>query len=128
MNRVNRIFFGGLIGWLAGFSFGTAVLPFVLVILLPDTPVEVYTMMRQWALPATVLWIAPGAYAAYRGGAGQGGRIFAMGGLVVGALYGLLIAAASGAWPVIMVSAITAALYGWGAGLLVGAGFGTAEA
>jgi hypothetical protein len=126
LNKINRIFFGGLIGWLAGFSFGTSLLPFLLTIFLPDAPVAVYDAMRQWALPATVLWIPAGAFAAYRGGAVRGGQIFAAGALVAGLLYGLLIAAGSSAWPVVVVSAGAAALYGWGAGLLVGGGFGPA--
>lgn len=126
MNKINRIFFGGLIGWLAGFSFGTSLLPFLLTIFLPDAPVAVYEAMRQWALPATVLWIPAGGFAAYRGGAVRGGQIFAAGALVAGLLYGLLIAAGSSAWPVVVVSAGAAALYGWGAGLLVGGGFGPA--
>lgn len=124
MNKVNRIFFGGLIGWLAGFSFGTSLLPFLTTVFVPDAPPAVYEAMRQWALPATVLWIPVGALAAYRGGALRGGQIFVAGALVAGLLYGLLIAAGEGAWLAVLVSAAAAALYGWGAGLLVGGGFG----
>jgi predicted metal-binding membrane protein len=122
LDRVNRILFGGLIGWLAGYSFATALLPFALQALAPETLAYSLPLMAQWGTPATVLWAPLGAAAALAGNPRRSGAIFGAGALVVGLLYGLLVAAQQ--WQVALASPLLALVYGWGAGSLLGGGFG----
>jgi hypothetical protein len=115
-DRINRILFGGLIGWLAGYSFVTALLPMALQALAPETLAYALPLMARWGMASTVLWVPLGAAAALGGHARRGGA------MVVGLIYGLLVAAQQ--WPVALLSPLLAAVYGWGAGSLLGAGFG----
>jgi hypothetical protein len=121
-DRVNRVLFGGLIGWLAGYSFATALLPFALQALAPETLGYSFLLMAQWGMPATLLWIPLGAAAAVVGNARRSGALFAGGALVAGLIYGILVAAQQ--WPVAVISPLLATVYGWGAGSLLGGGFG----
>lgn len=127
MNRLNRMVFGGLIGWLAGFSFMTALLPFVMEMMIARLPPDLFYAIAQYALPFTVLWIPVGSAAALYGGWCRGGQIFGAGALIVSGLFGFLIGQGSGAWFVPVVSALLGGLYGLGAGMLVGGGFGAAS-
>ncbi|MBW7881574.1 MAG: hypothetical protein H3C34_02865 [Caldilineaceae bacterium] len=126
LGKVNRLLFGGLLGLLAGFSFNLAILPFLADTLLPPAAGEIYLAVGRWALWCTLLWIPAGALAAWRGGMRRGGEIFGAGGLLGGALIGLLALLAGGAPALLLLSSGAGALYGWGAGLLVGGGFGPA--
>ncbi|MCB0055560.1 MAG: hypothetical protein KDD75_18860, partial [Caldilineaceae bacterium] len=66
------------------------------------------------------------AAAAYVGGINKGSQIFAAGGLVAGALYGVMAMADGSDWMMLALAAGIGALYGLGAGVLVGGGFGSA--
>ncbi|MCS6825372.1 MAG: hypothetical protein NZ553_02035 [Caldilinea sp.] len=126
LNRIHRIFFGGVIGLLAGFSFHMAVLPFVAEHFLPEMLDALYTTMGSPTLWVVGVWAAAGALAAWWGGARRGSMIFGAGGLLAGALLGGIMAWGSQSWGVFLTSAAAGWLYGWGAGLLVGGGFGPA--
>lgn len=126
LNRIHRIFFGGVIGLLAGFSFHVAVLPFVAEHFLPEMLDALYMTLRPTMLWAVGVWMAAGALAAWWGGARRGSLLFGAGGLLAGALLGGMMAWGTQSWSVFLASAAAGWLYGWGAGLLVGAGFGPA--
>jgi hypothetical protein len=121
-DRINRVLFGGLIGWLGGYSFATALLPFALQALAPETLALSLPLMARWGLASTVLWVPLGIAAALAGSHRRSGLIFAAGALLIGLIYGLLVAAQQ--WQVALVSTLLAGVYGWGAGSLLGAGFG----
>lgn len=126
MNKLNRILFGGVIGMLAGFSFQLAVLPFMAENFFPQALGDVYASMNPNTFWLVLLWMAAGAAAAYFGGINKGSQIFAAGGLLAGALYGVMAMAAGSDWMMLLLSAGIGALYGLGAGALVGGGFGSA--
>ena len=124
MNRINRLLFGGVIGLLAGFSFHLAVLPFVAENIFPETLGDIYASMNPTTFWLIAVWVIAGAAAAWYGGIRLGGLIFGFGGLLAGGLFGLAMAIGGGVWAAFPVSAAAGALYGAGAGLLVGGGFG----
>jgi hypothetical protein len=126
VNKLNRLVFGGVIGLMAGVSFHLTVLPFVAESILPDVLSNVYASMNPATFWLAAIWMSGGALAAWVGGARRGGLIFGLGGLIAGALFGLSMALSSQAWAALLVAATTGWLYGWGAGLLVGGGFGPA--
>lgn len=126
MNKINRLIFGGVIGLMAGISFHLTVLPFVAESILPNVLSNVYASMNPATFWLAAIWVIAGAAAAWVGGARRGGVIFGLGGLVAGALFGLSMALNSQAWAALLVAAATGWFYGWGAGLLVGGGFGPA--
>lgn len=121
-DRINRILFGSLIGWLAGYSFVTALLPFALQALAPEALGYAFAGMARIGMGSTVLWVPLGAAAASLGNMRRSALVFGGGALVIGLLYALL--AAPGQWPVLLISPLLGGLYGWGAGSLLGAGFG----
>ena len=121
-DRINRVLFGGLIGWLAGYSFVTALLPFALQALAPEALGYAFAGMARLGMWSTVLWVPLGVAAASLGAMRRSALVFGGGALAVGLLYALL--AAAGQWPVLVISPLLAGLYGWGAGSLLGAGFG----
>lgn len=121
-DRLNRILFGGLIGWLAGYSFATALLPFALQALAPEALGYALPGMARLAMWSTVLWVPLGAGAAILGNLRRSALLFGGGALLIGLLYALMVA--PGQLPVLAISPLLAALYGWGAGSLLGAGFG----
>jgi|GEM_PF-1232678 len=122
-SKLNRIVFGSIIGLMAGISFGFTVLPLVAGQTVPEslTP-ELYTILARYLLPAALLWIPGGVMAALRGEMAQGAKFMGIGGAIVGVIYA---AVASGGTDIMLmlVSGLGAALYGAGAGLLVGGGF-----
>lgn len=124
-DRINRILFGGLIGWLAGYSFLTALLPFALQVLAPEALGYALPNMVQQGLWSTALWVPLGAGAAWLGNLRRSALLFGAGAFVAGLIYALLVA--PGQLPVLAISPLLAALYGWGAGSLLGAGFGPAR-
>lgn len=124
MNKIHRLVFGGIIGLLAGFSFHLAVLPFVAESIFPNALGDVYASMNPATFWLLALWMAAGAAAAWIGGAQRGGLIFGAGGLLAGALFGLNMVASSDNGAALVVCALAGAMYGLGAGLLVGGGFG----
>jgi hypothetical protein len=126
VNTINRLVFGGIIGLMAGISFHLTVLPFVAESILPDMLGNVYASMNPATFWLAAVWMIAGALAARVGGARRGGLIFGLGGLIAGALFGLSMALSSQAWAALLVAAAAGWLYGWGAGLLVGGGFGPA--
>lgn len=126
MNKLNRLVFGGVIGLMAGISFHLTVLPFVAESILPNMLSNVYASMNPATFWLATIWMIAGALAAWVGGVRRGGLIFGLGGLTAGALFGLLMALSSQAWTALLVAATAGWLYGWGAGLLVGGGFGPA--
>lgn len=126
MGKLNRILFGGIIGMMAGFSFQLAVLPFMAESLFPQALGDVYASMNPNTFWLVLVWLAAGAAAAYVGGIRRGSQIFAAGGLVAGALYGLMAMAGGSEWTALLLSAGIGAFYGLGAGALVGGGFGPA--
>lgn len=121
-DRINRILFGSLIGWLAGYSFITALLPFALGALAPEALGYALPAMAQLGMWGAVLWLPLGAGAAWMGSLRRSALLFGGGGLVVGLIYALLVA--PGQLPVLVISPLLGGLYGWGAGSLLGAGFG----
>lgn len=123
--RINRILFGSLIGWLAGYSFVTALLPFALQALAPEALGYALPGMARVGMWSTVLWVPLGAAAARLGNLRRSALVFGGGALAIGLLYALLVA--GGQLPVLLISPLLAALYGWGAGSLLGAGFGPAR-
>ena len=125
-DRLNRILFGGLIGWLAGYSFVTSLLPFVLQTLAPEALGSALPGMAQWGMWSTALWVPVGAGAAWLGNLRRSAALFGGGALVIGLLYALV--TAPGLGPVLAISPLLAGLYGWGAGSLLGAGFGPIRA
>lgn len=126
MNKINRLVFGGVIGLMAGISFHLTVLPFVAESILPGVISNVYASMNPATLWLTAIWMIGGGLAAWVGGARRGGLIFGLSGLVAGALFGLFMALDSQSWTALLVAAVAGWFYGWGAGLLVGGGFGPA--
>jgi len=124
VNKIHRLVFGGIIGLLAGFSFHLAVLPFVAESIFPHALGDVYASMNPATFWLLALWMAAGAAAAWIGGAQRGGLIFGAGGLLAGALFGLNMVASSDNGAALVVCALAGAMYGLGAGLLVGGGFG----
>lgn len=124
-DRLNRILFGGLIGWLAGYSFVTALLPFALQALAPEALGYALPGMARWGMWSTALWVPLGAGAAWLGNMRRSALLFGGGALVIGLLYALVVAPSQ--LPVLAISPLLAALYGWGAGSLLGAGFGPAR-
>jgi len=126
VGKLNRILFGGIIGMMAGFSFQLAVLPFMAESLFPQALGDVYASMNPNTFWLVLVWLATGAAAAYVGGIRRGSQIFAAGGLVAGALYGLMAMAGGSEWTALLLSAGIGAFYGLGAGALVGGGFGPA--
>lgn len=122
-SKLNRIVFGSIIGLMAGISFGFTVLPFVAGQAVPDSLTnEVYRRLAYYLLPAALLWIPGGVLAALRGEMTQGAKFMGIGGAIAGIMYA---AVASGGTDILLmlVSGLGAALYGAGAGLLVGGGF-----
>lgn len=126
MNKLNRLVFGGVIGLMAGISFHLTVLPFVAESILPGALGNVYASMNPATFWLAAIWMIGGAWAAWVGGARSGGLIFGLSGLIAGALFGLFMALSSQAWAALLVAAAAGWFYGWGAGLLVGGGFGSA--
>lgn len=126
LNAIHRIVFGGVIGLLAGFSFYMAVLPFIAETFLPEMLDLFYAAMRPSTLWLVGIWVVAGALAAWWGGARQGSMVFGLGGLVAGALWGGMMVLSTHSWNVFFASTAAGWLYGWGAGLLVGGGFGPA--
>lgn len=126
MGKLNRILFGGVIGMLAGFSFQLAVLPFMAENFFPAAMADVYASMNPNTFWLVLVWMVAGATAAYVGGINKGSQIFAAGGLLAGALYGFMAMAAGSDWMMLALAAGIGALYGLGAGALVGGGFGSA--
>lgn len=127
LNQINRIFFGGVIGLLAGFSFYMAVLPFVAENFLPEMLDVLYAAMRPAVLWMVGIWAIAGALAAWWGEAQRGSLVFGAGGLLAGVLFGGMMALSAHSWSLLLASAAAGWLYGWGAGLLVGGGFGPAQ-
>lgn len=121
-DRINRILFGSLIGWLAGYSFITALLPFALQALAPEALGYALPGMARLGLWTTVLWVPLGAWAAWLGNMRRSALVFGGGAVAIGLVYALLVA--PGQLPVLAISPLLAGLYGWGAGSLLGAGFG----
>jgi len=121
-DRLNRILFGSLIGWLAGYSFVTALLPFALQALAPEALGDAIPAMARLGMWSTVLWVPLGAGAAWLGNMRRSALLFAGGAFAIGLLYALLVAPDQ--LSVLAISPLLAALYGWGAGSLLGAGFG----
>ena len=126
MNKLNRLVFGGVIGLMAGISFHLTVLPFVAESILPDALSNIYASMNPATFWLAAVWMVAGAAAAWVGGARRGGLIFGLGGLIAGALFGVILALGTQAWTALLIAAAAGWLYGWGAGLLVGGGFGPA--
>jgi hypothetical protein len=126
VNKINRLVFGGVIGLMAGISFHLTVLPFVAESILPDLLGNIYASMNPATFWLAAIWVIAGASAAWVGGARRGGLIFGLGGLVAGATFGLMMALGGQDWMALLVAAGAGWLYGWGAGLLVGGGFGPA--
>lgn len=124
VNKINRLVFGGVIGLMAGFSFHLAVLPFVAESIFPNALGDLYASMNPATFWLLAVWMTAGAAAAQVGGAHRGSLIFGAGGLVAATLFGLGMVAGGDNWPAPLICALTGALYGGGAGLLVGAGFG----
>lgn len=122
MSKMNRILFGGIIAWLAGFSFTVAILPFLLELLAQVVPI-VLNPMRQYLTPLTMAWIPVGMLAANAGTARQGAIILGIGGALLGGVAGTLAAGSLAQWWLVAVSALAAGVYGAGAGLLMGGGF-----
>lgn len=123
MGRVPRMTFGAVIGLMAGASFGLTIFPLVLDKLMPSAPGAAYLLMARLALPASLLWIPGGVLASLAGGARKGALRMGLASLIAGLIYGFLVAPGKVLLPMVTISALTAALYGAGAGLLVGAGF-----
>jgi len=126
VNKLNRLVFGGVIGLMAGISFHLTVLPFVAESILPDMLGNVYASMNPATFWLATIWMIAGAVAAWVGGARRGGLLFGIGGLIAGAIFGMVWALGSQAWAALLIAAGAGWLYGWGAGLLVGGGFGPA--
>ena len=126
MNKVNRLLFGGVIGLMAGISFYLAVLPFVAETFLPDLLGAIYTSMSPTSFWLVAIWVIAGALAAWVGGAARSGTVFGLGGLLAGALFGIFMVVNNQTWAALLVAAAAGWFYGWGAGLLVGGGFGPA--
>jgi hypothetical protein len=124
VNKINRLVFGGVIGLMAGISFHLAVLPFVAENIFPSALGDLYASMNPATFWLLAIWLAAGAAAAWVGGAQRGGLIFGAGGLAAGAIFGLGMAAGDGNWAAPLICALSGAIYGGGAGLLVGGGFG----
>lgn len=125
VNKINRLVFGSVIGLMAGFSFHLAVLPFVAESIFPGVLDAVHPSMNPMTLWLLAVWGGAGAAAAWIGGVQRGGLIFGAGGLLAGALLGAGMMAGDGAnGSALLVCALAGALYGLGAGLLVGGGFG----
>lgn len=124
MNKINRLVFGSVIGLMAGFSFHLAVLPFAVESIFPNALGNLYASMNPATFWLLMLWMAAGAAAAWAGGIQRGGLIFGAGGLLAGALFGLGMFAGGDSWMALPICALSGAIYGGGAGLLVGAGFG----
>ncbi len=123
MGRVPRMAFGAVIGLLAGVSFGLTIYPLVLDKFMPGAPSAAYLLMARLALPASLLWIPGGVLASLAGGARRGALRMGVASLIAGLIYGVLVAPGKVLLPMVTISALTAALYGAGAGFLVGAGF-----
>lgn len=75
-DRLNRILFGGLIGWLAGYSFVTALLPFALQALAPEALGFALPGMAWLGMWSTVLWIPLGAGVAWLGNLRRSALLF----------------------------------------------------
>lgn len=124
MNKINRLLFGGVIGLMAGFSFHLAVLPFIAENILPGALDDIYASMNPATFWLVAVWALAGAAAGWCGGMRAGGLRFGLGGLLGGLLFGVQMIAAGSTWPALLVTAVAGGVYGWGAGLLVGGGFG----
>ena len=123
MRHLNRIFFGALIGILGGISFGVTIFPIVVERLLPGTPDAFFLLSANRAIPAALLWAPGGGLVGYLGGGRRGAAIMGLSGLVVGLIYGVLVAPAGFDPRFLALTVVVAALYSAGAGFLVGAAF-----
>ncbi len=119
-SKLNRLLVGGILGLLSGISYGFTVLPWVAESMLPISD-TLYLKMAQIAVPAALLWIPGGSLAGLRGSIRSGAKVMALAGSVAGLLYAIW-ATGFGNLPFIGVSIAVAALYGMGAGLLIGGG------
>jgi hypothetical protein len=123
MSPLIRVTFGGLIGLLAGISFGVTILPIVVERFLPGIPVEFYQLSATRFVPSALLWMPGGAMVGYLGGGRRGALVLGGWGVIVGLVYGVIVSPGGFYGPLLPVSALVGALYGAGAGLLVGAAF-----
>ncbi|MEZ4710897.1 MAG: hypothetical protein R3A44_27105 [Caldilineaceae bacterium] len=122
-NPINRMFFGALIALMAGISFGVYMLPQLAYALLPTLPGEVSARMAPYLIYTALLWAPWGAVAGRRGGLRRGVMLMGLGGLIAGAIYSAIGGAAGGHWNFVVLGAAVGALYGAGAGALLGGGF-----
>ena len=121
--RSNRVLFGGIIAWLAGFSYTVALLPFLLQLLSQVMPVTLNVNMRQYLAPLTLAWIPVGMVAANMSTARRGGLVLGIGGAVLGAITGAIAGGGLEQWWIAVLSALVAGLYAAGAGMLMAGGF-----
>ncbi len=119
-SKLNRLFIGGILGAFCGFSCGFTVLPWAVenVMVISD---ELILNMARFAVPASVLWIPGGALAGLRGGMRQGAIIMGAAGALAGLVYAVWLTGTSSLL-FMGTCMLAAALYGVGAGLLVGGG------
>lgn len=120
---INRMLFGAIIALMAGISFGIYMLPQIAYALLPHLPGDVSMRMGPYLIYTSILWVPWGALAGRRGGIRQGILLMGMGGLLAGALYSAIGGAPGGHWDFVGMGALVGALYGAGAGALLGGGF-----
>lgn len=123
MKRMNPTIVGAIVGVLGGISFGIAVLPFALGHFLPQAATAVTGSIFRYVLPASLLWLPSGALAGRAGSIWQGARYMAVGGLAAGIVFGWLVGGGPLQTNIMMVSGVAGALYGAGAGLLIGGAF-----
>lgn len=128
MNKMNRILFGGIIAWLAGFSFTVALLPFLLEFLAQMVAITLHPTMRQYLTPLTLAWIPIGMVAANQRSARQAGLVLGAGAFLLGGIASALAVGTVAQWWIVALGALAAGIYGAGAGLLMGGGFASNHA